>query len=293
LLDFGFDGSLLPATEDVLGTPEYWAPEQAAGDGIDARTDVYSLGIVLYEALCGRTPFSSHSYSDVIMQQMFYEPAKLLQPAYTRVIPAALQELVLRCLRKDRAARYVDGAALLNGLRAVGGNSATSRSAGRGPRQRFMWAALGGVLLLLGVALARLVTPPSAGVSSGMVQGPALASVALAGPGHERPQAVLITFTSDPNGAEVYAFKSAGEAVVAAGDDASCNECAPLFGTPLGTTPTQAQFDYSKAPVEITLRFAGGETTQLTIVPDRSARVHAQSPGLGSQHGARELSAGP
>lgn len=90
----------------VFGTPEYWSPEQACGQSVDRRSDVYSLGVVIYEALSGRTPFWSHSVSDVIAQHVRCEPAGLVQQPNTSAIPESLIQLVLRCLKKDPDKRF-------------------------------------------------------------------------------------------------------------------------------------------------------------------------------------------
>ncbi len=88
----------------VLGTVSYMSPEQARGLEVDARTDIFSLGVVLYELLAGRRPFVGATVSDVLAAILMTEPAPL-----TRVLsdlPGELERIVSQALRKDREQRY-------------------------------------------------------------------------------------------------------------------------------------------------------------------------------------------
>ncbi len=88
----------------VLGTAEYMSPEQARSLQVDTRTDVWSLGVVLYEMVAGRRPFSGETYGDIIVSILEREPAPLarLAPA----APAELERIVTKALAKDREERY-------------------------------------------------------------------------------------------------------------------------------------------------------------------------------------------
>jgi serine/threonine protein kinase len=88
----------------VLGTPNYMSPEQARGLATDSRTDVWSLGVVMYELLCGRVPFQQRTTSDVIAAILTSEPTPLTRCAAG--IPAELERIVSKALRKDREERY-------------------------------------------------------------------------------------------------------------------------------------------------------------------------------------------
>jgi serine/threonine protein kinase len=93
-----------------LGTPDYMAPEQVQGERGDARTDVYALGVILFELLVGRVPWEGDNPL-AIMNQAVTRPApslRELDPA----IPPPLEAIVRKCLRKDPAERYPDAAAL-------------------------------------------------------------------------------------------------------------------------------------------------------------------------------------
>lgn len=90
----------------VFGTPEYMSPEQARGDAIDGRTDIYSFGIVVYELLTGRTPFTGKSALNVLTAQMTERPDPPSQHAPRRKMGPALDQAVLHALAKDPDARY-------------------------------------------------------------------------------------------------------------------------------------------------------------------------------------------
>ncbi len=88
------------AAGTVMGTASYMSPEQARGQRVDARTDLFSLGVVLYEMLAGKRPFAGVNMIDVLGAIMHETPAPLPDA------PAELQRIVTRALQKDRAARY-------------------------------------------------------------------------------------------------------------------------------------------------------------------------------------------
>ena len=92
--------SALTDSGKVLGTAQYMSPEQARGLEVDARTDIFSLGIVLYEMLAGRSPFAAATKSDTLVAVLEREPAPLIG------ITAELQRIVSQALAKDRAQRY-------------------------------------------------------------------------------------------------------------------------------------------------------------------------------------------
>jgi eukaryotic-like serine/threonine-protein kinase len=88
----------------VLGTPQYMSPEQALGQKVDTRTDIFSLGIVLYEMITGTMPFGGESMPDVIESILSSEPLPL--PHYLPAVPHELEQIVEKTLRKDRKMRY-------------------------------------------------------------------------------------------------------------------------------------------------------------------------------------------
>jgi serine/threonine protein kinase len=88
----------------VMGTAQYMSPEQARGLKVDARTDIFSLGVVLYEMLAGRAPFRGETTADIISVLLQKEPQPLATLAPDT--PAELQHIVSKALRKDRDERY-------------------------------------------------------------------------------------------------------------------------------------------------------------------------------------------
>src|ERR1043165_9834752 len=88
----------------VMGTTPYLSPEQARGLNIDPRTDIWSLGVVLYEMVAGRTPFEAPTNSDVLVAILGREPVPL--PRYRPDVPTELEWIIKKALRKDRDERY-------------------------------------------------------------------------------------------------------------------------------------------------------------------------------------------
>jgi hypothetical protein len=91
----------------IMGTPTYMSPEQARGQPLDRRTDIWSFGCVLYEMLTGRAPFAGDTISDTLAAILEREPDQTMLPADT---PSPIRRLLRRCLEKDRKGR-LDSAA--------------------------------------------------------------------------------------------------------------------------------------------------------------------------------------
>lgn len=87
----------------ILGTPEYMSPEQASGKKLDHRTDIYSLGVILYEIVVGKKPFVGQSFSEIAIQHVTQMPTRPRR--YQPKLPRKLEQLILRCLAKDPADR--------------------------------------------------------------------------------------------------------------------------------------------------------------------------------------------
>ena len=87
----------------AIGTPAYMSPEQADGRPVDARSDIFSFGSVLYEMVTGRAAFSGSSPLSVLAKVLNEEPAA---PSQLASVPADLEKVIVRCLRKDPARRF-------------------------------------------------------------------------------------------------------------------------------------------------------------------------------------------
>ena len=101
----------------IVGTAYYMSPEQARGLTVDARTDIFSLGVVLYEMITGHLPFQGDTTSDVIASILKAEPARLGR--YVDDVPPELQRIVSKALRKDREERYQSVRDLVVDLRSL------------------------------------------------------------------------------------------------------------------------------------------------------------------------------
>ncbi|MDQ3181402.1 MAG: serine/threonine protein kinase, partial [Acidobacteriota bacterium] len=99
----------------ILGTFSYMSPEQARGKTVDHRTDIFSLGIVLYEILTGRQPFIGETKSDVIAAILMNEPQN--PRSLNSEIPAELERIILKTLCKERKGRYQTAKDLLEALK--------------------------------------------------------------------------------------------------------------------------------------------------------------------------------
>jgi serine/threonine protein kinase len=168
----------------VMGTVNYMSPEQARALPVDERTDIWSLGVVLYEMLTQRLPFLGATRMDTMVAILDREPAPLSDAANDHC-PSLLQQIVHKCLHKEMADRFRTASELLAELRTVREQlssdpppvtalktlPATARISAWRSLSRYTWPILGIVLLLIvglaGVMLKRhSVLQPSSGLSS-------------------------------------------------------------------------------------------------------------------------------
>jgi len=261
VLDFGVAKLVAPLGDvpmtttvegTIVGTPAYMAPEQATGGNADARTDLYSVGVVLYELLAGHPPFQAPAFGQLVAQVLSSPPPPL--PACARNgerIPGVLGAVVRRCLAKNPDDRYASLRELSRALEAAA-HAPVRRVP---PRWSVVTAAL--ALLLVGVGgvsmrMARRQAVPAPGVSGNPAVVPPSVSPAQTSDGTE-PPTVLVTVVSDPPGARVVEAAS---------------------GRALGTTPLSAAFTRSSSPTRLRLERSGRRSTEVEVVPESTREVH-------------------
>lgn len=158
IVDFGIakvsnqekeDKTKLTQTGELLGTPLYMSPEQCTGEEIDARSDIYSFGCIMYETLTGKTPFAAENAVKVILKHLSDEPPPLPVGAG---ISSDLKQVVMRCLEKHRSDRYanpvdlhIDLERIANGIKI---NPYHRRKRSNPPNQKLVAAVAGGILLI-------------------------------------------------------------------------------------------------------------------------------------------------
>jgi hypothetical protein len=122
VMDFGIARAMTPTSAapgltrvgEIVGTPEYMSPEQASGDNIDGRSDIYSLGLVALFAVSGRPPITGDSFQQIIVRQLteVLPPTATLRPD----LPLALAEAIDRCVMKEPGQRWLSAEALVEAI---------------------------------------------------------------------------------------------------------------------------------------------------------------------------------
>lgn len=152
ILDFGIArrGASSAQDKQVVGTPAYMSPEQARGESVDDRTDVYSLGAVMYHALVGRPPFEGSDVQEVLDRVAHRAPPP------PEGAPARLRAVVGRAMA-PLAKRYMSAARMLEELRALRDGMPVTASAPSGGGGRLAMLAIAGAVLALIAAVALVI----------------------------------------------------------------------------------------------------------------------------------------
>src|SRR5450432_4096135 len=152
----------LTKTDGVSGTLPYMSPEQLREQDVDARSDIYSLGIVLYEMSAGRRPYPGNQQSELIdaILNLPAPPPRNINPQ----LPIKLEEIILKCLEKDPEDRYQTVREIAVDLRRMGATSGTTKPAvtSKAKRKRWVWLSAAAGVVGLGLAAWGFwpVTPP-------------------------------------------------------------------------------------------------------------------------------------
>jgi len=194
---------LLTADGRAVGTVPYMSPEQASGQTVDSRSDIFSLGVILYEMVTGHRPFRGESAAETISSILRDEP--LLPGELTSSLPAPVPGIIARCLQKDPGRRYRSAADLAFQLESLRG-SRTPAAAPDPPRSRarLLTAAAIAAVALVTIAfwLGRSSAPPAApGATARESAGPpALFPITASGRDHSpsvAPDGKTVAFVSD------------------------------------------------------------------------------------------------
>ncbi|NUQ76635.1 MAG: serine/threonine protein kinase, partial [Polyangiaceae bacterium] len=127
VLDFGLVKDVTGEKEDLtqqglfMGSPKYMAPEQILGGEVSARTDIYALGVMMYEMLCGRVPFDRGAGVGTLMAHVHNEPPALQAHMPDLLVSPAMEAIVFRCLEKDPNRRFGSMNDLLAALKNIAG----------------------------------------------------------------------------------------------------------------------------------------------------------------------------
>ncbi len=176
VMDFGIARALADAgqtmtqTQAVVGTAQYLSPEQARGENVDARSDLYSAGCLLFELLTGRPPFTGDSPVSVAYQHVREEAP--LPSVFASDVPPALDRVVAKALRKNRDERYSSAQEFLADLQAAIGAAPASPASGVAPGTAFGAGAAAGLGAGAPTTGATAVLPATLPPGSGQATGP-------------------------------------------------------------------------------------------------------------------------
>jgi serine/threonine protein kinase len=254
LLDFGV-AKLLDVKDNmpvhktgmgaILGTPQYMSPEQAGAKPVDRRTDIYSLGVILYEMVTGRVPLNAETYGEMVIKHLTVTPPSPTQLRdLPQGIPGELEDLIMQCLEKNPNKRPQNMKEIEQRLEMVGRAESLEIDtlALAAPRRKRAARIAVLFVVLVVCALAGFFLVPRLGGDRPETRPPAEATLLPEDVGAVvplepiEPEKLEVTFDSRPPGAEV--FRSGAS-------------------EPLGTTPFSLSFDPESEPQMFEFRLKG------------------------------------
>jgi len=226
VLDFGIakvttddgEGKGLTRTGMIFGTPEYMSPEQAKGEKVDHRVDVYAVGVILFELLTGRVPFTADTFMGILTKHMFEAPPIPSSVHPDVEVPPKVEAIILKALQKDREYRFQSMESLAAAIEAVGTDSAAvsvvAERVAMPSRGETRYSSNTGVP----VAMAPPGPAPRRKGGAGMLIGVAAFVLALGG------AAGVILLQDDDDGRAKTQAKAPAKSVVAVGADPKPND---------------------------------------------------------------------
>ena len=284
VLDFGIakmsgaegEGARLTRTGMIFGTPEYMSPEQARGEKVDHRVDIYALGVIVYEMICGEVPFKADSFMGVLTKHMMETPQSPSARRPELGVPADVEQFVMRALSKDREQRFQTmeefaaamaacdwgggGAEVAGAARATAAPKPSTAESAHGEKRAkgkhgaatgIALGALGLVLasaavwILLGKESAPGAPEPAAGSIAPAQVGAVAAPPAPTAAASAQPGEVTIRLETTPAGAEVV-----------------------WGGEVRGQTPVTLPMPRSTVPTTVTLRKEGHADRPVEFIPN-------------------------
>jgi serine/threonine protein kinase len=277
LLDFGVaklqgglsgTSSYETAAGSVIGTPAYMSPEQASGIPVDARSDIYSLGAILYEMFTGHPVFRAKSFGEFVVKHMNDQPVAPRDLADAPRIPIALEQVILRCLEKDPNKRYQSVEELREDLaRATATVETTLRNLGvQTPRSRRKLFVIPIALALVGLAVGAFWIAAGLTVDD-IVEDPPKSKVPSKPPARAKKSSVPIKLATTPSPlVEFHTRPKGADIVLVVGDKR----------TALGTTPLRispAKLGGVGANVTIEFKREGFKTRTIKLTVSDSSYI--------------------